>query len=172
MATYQYKARTPEGMAVKGVVQAATVLEAANKVRQTAPVIESISEVKDSKSILNAEIGSRLNIKNLSVMCKQISITLRSGIQLARCLEMIGQQTEDKLLRRMLLACAEDVSSGSALSSSMVRNCPKLPVTFIETIKAGEESGNIDKSFEEMAVYYEKQYKTMNKIKSALRYPI
>ena len=34
MATYQYKARTPEGMAVKGVVQAATVLEAANKVRQ------------------------------------------------------------------------------------------------------------------------------------------
>lgn len=171
MATYQYKARTPEGMAVKGVVQAATVLEAANKVRQTAPVIESISEVKDSKSILNAEIGSHLNIKNLSVMCKQISITLRSGIQLARCLEMIGQQTEDKLLRRMLLTCAEDVSSGSALSTSMVRNCPKLPVTFIETIKAGEESGNIDKSFEEMAVYYERQYKTMNKIKSALRYP-
>ena len=173
MATFKYKARTPEGMEVRGVVQASTVLDAANKVRQSAPVIESITEVQEGKGVLNIDIGgNRLNIKNLSVMCKQIAITLKSGIQLARCLELIGAQTEDKMLRKMLLTCADDVASGSSLSASMERNCPHLPVTFIETIRAGEESGNIDRSFDEMAAYYEKQFKTKDKIKSAMRYPL
>ncbi len=173
MATFKYRARTPEGQEIKGIIQAGTQLQAVEKVRQTAPIILAMDPVKESKNLLDIEIGgNKLNLKNLSVMCQQIAITLKSGIQLARCLELIGDQTEDKLLHKMLTSCAEEVAEGSALSASMERNCPQLPVTFRETIKAGEESGNIDRSFEEMATFYEKQYKTMGKIKAAMSYPI
>lgn len=85
---------------------------------------------------------------------------------------MIGGQTEDKLLRKIFLKTAEDVAGGAGLANSIRRNGPQLPATLIETIRAGEESGNIERSFEEMAQYYEKQYKTQSKIKSALSYPI
>ncbi len=173
MATYKYKAQTREGAQIKGIVQAPSEFDAADKIRQTAPVILSLTKVKEKNNVLSMEIGgNKLSIKNLAVMCSQIAITLKSGIPLARCLEMIGHQTEDKLLHKMLLATADEVSGGSSLTASMQRNCPKLPATFIETIRAGEESGNIERSFEEMAKYYEKQYKTAGKIKSALSYPI
>ena len=175
MATFKYKALAPDGTETKGIIQAIDEMEAAARIKQDYPILVSINAVKEKEDggLLSMEIGgNKINIKNLSVMCSQIAIALKSGIPLARCLELIGSQTEDKALHKMLVRAAEDVAGGSALTASLVRNSKNLPATFVETIGAGEESGNVERSFEEMAVYYEKQYKTQDKIKSALSYPI
>ncbi len=174
MSTYKYKALTKEGMQVNGVIQAVDQYAAADQIRTSAPVILSLNRVQDKKeSFLTADLGGgRINLKNLSILCNQIAITLKAGVPIARCLEMIGGQTEDKTLRKIFLQTAEDVAGGAGLAVSIRRNGPKLPATLIETLSAGEESGNIERSFSEMAQYYEKQYKTQSKIKSALAYPI
>ncbi len=173
MTTYKYKARTAEGMEVKGVVQATDEFEAAAKIRQTTPIIISITPVKESQGLLSMEIGSdKFNMKSLSIACSQIAITLKSGIPLARCLDLIGNQTDDKKMRKLLISTAEDVSEGNQLATSLERNGKSLPITFIETIRSGEESGNIERSFEEMATYYDKANKTQQKVKQALSYPI
>ena len=174
MSTFKYKALTKEGMQISGVVQASDQYRAADQIRTTAPVILSLTPVREKgDSFWTRDIGgNRVNLKNLSILCNQIAITLRAGVPIARCLDMIGGQTEDKLLRKIFLKTAEDVAGGAGLANSIRRNGPQLPATLIETIRAGEESGNIERSFEEMAQYYEKQYKTQSKIKSALSYPI
>lgn len=175
MITYKYKAQTVNGNITEGIIQGTDEYDAANKVKQVAPILVSLTPVKsaDSSSILNMEIGgNKVNLKSLSMMCSQIQITLQSGIQLARCFEMIGRQTEDKMLRKMLLDTSEDVAAGNGVAVSMERNCPKLPPTFIETIRAGEASGNIERSFGEMATFYEKTYKNADKVKQALAYPM
>ncbi len=174
MATFKYKALTKEGMQVSGVIQAPDQYAAAEQIRAAAPVILSINKVKEKgSSFLTADIGgNRINLKNLSILCNQIAITLRAGVPIAKCMEMIADQTEDKTLRKIFMETAEDVAGGAGLAASLRRNGPKLPATFIETLRAGEESGNIERSFAEMAQYYEKQYKTQSKVKSALAYPI
>lgn len=174
MTTYKYRAMTLDGNEARGVVQATDEFDAANKIRRSYPVIVKITPVKNGEGgLLSMEIGgSKLNIKNLSVVCSQIAITLRSGVPLARALKLIGDQTEDKVLKKALLATAEDVAAGGSLSDSLQRNLKTFPPTFIETIRAGEESGNIERSFSQMASYYEKVYKTTDKIRSALRYPV
>ncbi len=173
MLTYTYKAKTNEGVELKGVIQAVDDYDAARKIRMNAPIIVELKQVKEKGNFLTMDIGTgRIDLKNLSVMCSQIAITLRSGIPLARCLSMIGEQTADKTLRKMMISTADDVAAGNGVASSMERNCPKLPSTFTETIRAGEQSGNIEHSFQEMANYYEKSYKNADKIKSAMSYPI
>ena len=173
MVTYKYVASTLEGERAKGVVQAVDEFEAAAKIRQNYPIIQSITPVKEQTGLLSMEIGgNKINQKSLSVACAQIAITLKSGIPLARCLQLIGEQTEDKAVRKLLTATAEDVAGGSQLAASLERNSTGLPSTFIETIRSGEESGNIERSFDEMAKFYENAYKTQQKIKSALSYPI
>ena len=174
MLTYTYRAKSQNGTELRGVVQAVDRYDAAQKIRMNAPMIIELKQVKEKgDSIFNRDIGSnRINTKNLSVLCDQIAITLRSGIPLARCLQMIGSQCEDKILKKMMIATAEDVSAGSSVASSMERNCEQLPATLIETIRAGEQSGNIEHSFEVMSKYYEKTYKNQDKIKSAMSYPI
>ena len=174
MLTFTYRAKSQNGTELRGVVQAVDRYDAAQKIRMNAPMIIELKQVKEKgDSIFTRDIGSnRINTKNLSVLCDQIAITLRSGIPLARCLQMIGSQCEDKILKKMMIATAEDVSAGSSVASSMERNCEQLPATLIETIRAGEQSGNIEHSFEVMSKYYEKTYKNQDKIKSAMSYPI
>ena len=101
MSTFKYKALTKEGMQISGVVQASDQYRAADQIRTTAPVILSLTPVREKgDSFWTRDIGgNRVNLKNLSILCNQIAITLRAGVPIARCLDMIGGQTEDKLLR-------------------------------------------------------------------------
>lgn len=172
MKTYIYKAQSTDGSEVKGIVNAVDEYQAAVQVREQYPIIISIKEQPDRTSILTMDLNSdHIDIKSLSVACAQVAITLRSGIPLARCMELIGNQTENKNIRRIFLSTAEDVSSGAGLADSFERNGPKLPPTFIETVRAGEETGNIEQSFQSMADYYDTLNRTHQKVKQALIYP-
>ena len=64
----------------------------------------------------------------------------------------------DKTLKKLLDAVAEDVEAGRSLAASFGERGSKiLPVTFIETIRAGEEAGNLDVAFESASEHYTKQ---------------
>lgn len=172
MITYQYKAVTADGIDTRGVVQAADIYSAVEKIKVTCPIVTKITPVKEKTGILSMEIGrSKINEKNLSVMCSQFAIILKSGINISKSMEMIAEQTEDKKLKEMLIKAAEDVSEGSSVASSFERNSKGLPLTFIETVRAGEESGTLENSFQQMEKYYSKSYKTAQKVRRALTYP-
>lgn len=71
----------------------------------------------------------------------------------------------------MLLKVAEDVSSGYTLSQGFENNCKTLPVTFIETVRAGEQSGTLEICFQRLHQYFDNASKTKAKIISTLTYP-
>ena len=172
MNTYKYTALSPDGTPTKGVVQAVDEYDAVDKIKATCPIVTNISAVKGKKGILNAEIGGRkINQKNLSVMCSQFAIILQSGVNIARAMEMISTQIDDKKLKKILAGAAQDVSQGTGVADSFERNGPDLPATFIESVRAGEKSGTIDRSFRQMEQYYERAYKTEQKVRQALTYP-
>lgn len=177
MATFKYKALTPDGVEMKGVMQAPDEYSAVQRIRQKCPVIQEISQVKEStesKGILNMDIGSKkIDGKTLSVMCSQFAIMLRSGQMIGRVIQMVADQTADKKLKKLLQECAEDVEQGSTVASALERHGEKmLPMTFIETVRAGEMAGTLETSFNKLESYYEKAYKNQQKIKSVMSYPI
>lgn len=173
MITYHYRAMTADGAKTRGVVQAVDEYAAVEKIKQTCPIVLQIKPVEEKKGLLTMEIGSKkIDTKALSVMCSQFAIILKSGVSITTCMEMIADQTQDKKLKKMLEKAAADVQQGSGIASSFQRNCKELPVTFVETIRAGEESGTIDQSFASLEKYYEKAYKTRQKVKQAMSYPI
>lgn len=173
MITYHYRAMTADGAKTRGVVQAVDEYAAVEKIRQTCPIVLQIKPVGEKKGLLTMEIGRKnISTKALSIMCSQFAIILKSGVPITTCMEMITDQTQDKKLKRMLENAAADVQQGSGIASSFQRNCKGLPVTFIETIRAGEESGTIEESFAALEKYYEKSYKTRQKVKQAMSYPI
>ena len=133
-----------------------------------------VKEDEDKSGLLNMEIGgSKLNAKAFTVMCNQFAIILRSGVPISRTVQLIADKTTDKTLRRILKKVASDVESGRSLSASFAERGEKIfPLTFIETIRAGEESGSIDRAFASMAESYDKSNKMAGKVKSALAYPI
>lgn len=173
MVTYKYTALSPSGKKVSGVIEGFNELDAVERIKQECSVILKITEVNSKKSFLTMEIGSKkLNTKAFTMMCSQFSIILRAGIPIARTVQLIADKTTDKTLKRILLEVASDVESGRSISASFAEHGGKLfPPTFVETIRAGEETGNVDKSFETMYHHFDKQTKIRGKVRGALAYP-
>lgn len=176
MNTYKYSAISKDGAKVHGFLEAVDEYTAVSKIKLECPVVLSVEELKEQSGLaklLNADIGGKkVDIKALSVMCSQFSIILSSGVPVDAAIRMIASQTVDKKLKTMLEKAAEDVAQGSTMSDSFARNYPQLPVLFIETVRAGEISGTIDRSFATLQKYYEKNYQLSAKIKQATSYPL
>ena len=176
MTTYQYKALDEKGKQTRGIMRAQDEYAAVQKIRETCPVILEIREVKEKDgSFLSMDIGGKSKIKSqqLSVLCSQFAVMLKSGMPVSKTIEMVARQTENKGIRKMLLNISEDVSGGSTVAGSFERNGKGIfPVTFIETIRAGEESGTLENSFDKLKDYYEKSFRNAEKIKSAMTYPV
>ena len=171
--TYQYRAITDDGSKVQGTIDAPDEYVAMQRIKANYPVVVSIKESRGSTSLLSMELGKpKVNQKELAVMCSQFSIILNSGVPIDTCIALIGRQVKDKKLKKMLELSAVDVAKGNGIATSFEKHCSGLPATFVETVRAGEESGTIEKSFESLRKYYEKSYKTKQKVKQALSYPI
>ncbi|MDO4538605.1 MAG: type II secretion system F family protein [Coriobacteriales bacterium] len=176
MVTYKYTAISKSGQKVSGVIEGFNEFDAAEKVRESCDIVIKLTPVKDKSddtSFLNMEIGgNKLDMKAFMLMCNQFSIILRAGVPISRTVELISQKTTNKPLRKMLRQVAEDVEAGRSLSASFAERGGKLlPATFIETIHAGEESGNLDSAFESMSKHYEKRTKMEAKVRGAMIYP-
>ena len=119
------------------------------------------------------EIGSRrIKTKKLAILCSQFAITLHSGMTVARAMRMQADQNEDKRIRKIMGAAAEEVAAGSTVASALEKYSDRFPLTFIETIRAGEQSGTLERSLDRLQKFYEKSYKTTEKIKGAMTYPL
>ena len=173
MITYQYKALSVNGDKVQGVLEAMDEYAAMAQIKETCPIVLSLEPVKDKTGILSKEIGTpKVDHKALSVMCSQFAIILRSGIPIDTSIALISRQVKEKHLKKMLEKSEKDVARGNGIANSFEKNCPYLPPTFIETVRAGEESGTIEHSFETLYKYYDKSFKTKQKVKQAMSYPI
>ena len=155
MTTYKYKGQSLSGARVSGVVRAYDEFEAVAKLRDTCAFITKIEPVKERGNALDKPIGFRLKDKELALLCSQFSIILTSGLSVMRCVEMV----------------AEEVGAGYSLAQSFESNAPYLPATFIETVRAGEESGTLALCFDRLHRYYERTAKTRAKIISTMTYP-
>ena len=173
MTTYKYRAKAEDGSTVNGVIEAYDEYEAIDQIRQTYPVVEKIAPVrKDRKFNINLNEPLWVSDKTLALTSNQFFIMLKAGLPMSRVIELIAGQTADKLMKRILLACAADVAAGYSLANSLEKNGKKIPAVFIETVRAGEESGTLETSFKSLENYYSRANKTKKKVKSALTYPI
>lgn len=176
MQTFKYTAISKSGERVSGVIEGFNEMDAATRIRENCKVIIKLEadEQKPSVGILNMDIGGkRMDAKAFTVMCSQFAIILNSGVPIARAVELIENKMTDKTLKNLLKQVKEDVEAGRTLSDSFEENGGDfLPPTFTETIRAGEESGNVARAFETMHDYFDKEGKMKTKIRSALAYPI
>ena len=175
MAKYKYSAISRSGAKVSGIMEGYDQFDAVDKIRQDCDIILKITEIEEKKpGFLNREIGgNKLNPKAFSLMCAQFSIILKSGIPIGRAVRLISDKITDKKLKNILRQVGEDVEAGRSISASFKeRGGSLMPPVFVETIHAGEESGNLAKAFDTMYQHYDKQVKMRAKVRSALIYPI
>ena len=172
MPTFKYEGAYASGEKVTGVVEAVSQSDAVAQIRQSCEIVLSLKEVPKVTTRDPLERFQKISAKSLALTCQQFAIILKAGLPLVQTVDLVADQCSDKTLTRLLRQVSEDVSNGWPLSYSLEnRGGGKLPVTFLETVRAGEESGDFQSAFERMADYFERMNKTHDSVVSALTYP-
>ena len=158
MTTYRYKGQTKDGTAVSGVIRAYDEFEAASRLRETVAIITRLEEVREKKeNIFNRPIGLKIKEKELALICSQFAIILSAGMSIQHCVEMVAAQTRNRHIRQMLEKVAEEVGAGYSMAQSFENNAPYLPKTFIETVRAGEQSGSLEETLDVIGEYFDNE---------------
>lgn len=172
MNAYQYKAISRSGVTVNGVIEAYDEFEAVAQIKQEYPIVVKVDQLPQKKARFDLNEPLWINEKSLSMVCTQFSVLLRAGLPMVRAVELIAEQTNDRLLRRILRETAKDVASGYSLTRGFEKNSKKIPEVFLETVRAGEESGTLEASFAKLSSYFHKSYEVKRKVRAAMAYPV
>jgi len=154
---------------MEGIISAYNEFEAAAKLRETCSIITKIEVVPEADDTALRTL--KISEKTLAILCSQLSIVLSAGLPIVNCIKMVALQQKNKDVKRMLEKVSEDIDSGYSMAASFEKNNPKLPRTFIETIRAGETSGTLTLCLERLHKYYDKTSKIKGKLVSSLIYP-
>lgn len=173
--TYEYAVRDRNGKVVKGRITASNEAAVANRLRQMGLATLSISEVQNTG--LNREIsfgglGEKITLKDLSVMARQLSTMITSGLSLLRALAILAEQTESKPLAKVLAQVRNDVEAGTSLSAALSKHPVVFPPLMLNMVKAGEVGGFLDQVLVSVANNFEAEVKLRGKVKSAMTYPV
>ena len=174
MTTYRYRGQSLDGAKVTGVIRAYDEFEAVSQLRDRCAFITKIEPVKEKQGKpLTRPINTRIREKELAMLCSQLSILLSSGLTALRCLQMVAAQTRNKQLRRALEKAAEEVGAGRSMADSLESNREvRFPATFVETVRAGEQSGSLEACLQRLQGYYERSSTARAKVVSAMTYPV
>jgi len=172
MPTYKYEGAYASGEKVTGVVEAVSRTEAVAQVRRNCEMVLSVKEIPKAAAKTPMDRFHKISAKSLALTCQQFTIILKAGLPLVQTVDLVAGQCADKSLGDLLRQVSEDVSNGWSLSYSFSqRGAKALPVTFRESIRAGEESGDLMSAFDRMAGYFGRMNKTRESVVSALTYP-
>ncbi|MCD7032910.1 type II secretion system F family protein [Metabacillus sp. GX 13764] len=171
MARFVYEGRDKSGK-VSGKVTAPSKREAVIKLGESGIKVIQLSEVPESLLTKDIAIGNPVKLQDFVIYLRQFSTLLKAGVSVVDSTNILAKQTSSKPLRKALEQMEEDLREGNALSSAAAKHSKIFSSMFINMIRAGEAGGNMDETLDRLAVHYEKQNKTKQKIQSALAYPI
>ena len=116
-------------------------------------------------------LPQRVGSKRLAIFTRQFSVMLDAGLPLVQCLEILGEQEENKAFRGMIKQVQQDVEQGSSLADAMARQPKAFDDLFVHMVSAGEAGGILDIILQRLSTYIEKVVKLKGQVKSALIYP-
>jgi type IV pilus assembly protein PilC len=173
MANFAYSGRTRGGEVVNGERGADTMEAAVAALRRDQVIVTRIVPVKARGAAEpKARLGKRVKAKNLAVFTRQFSVMIDAGLPLVQCLEILGNQEEDKNFARTILQTRADVEGGASLADAMKKHPATFDALFTNMVAAGEAGGILDTILKRLAVYIEKNVKLVGQVKSAMIYPV
>ncbi|HET6655445.1 MAG TPA: type II secretion system F family protein [Gammaproteobacteria bacterium] len=178
MAAFQYKGRTTRGDLVNGRLEADTAEAVADQLFtigvtpiDIAPAPPAATEVSFSsfKKLLSRE---RPKLDDLILFSRQMYSLTKGGVPLVRALQGLAASTHNLMLRETIQQVVESLASGRELANTLARHPKVFSPLYVNIVRVGENSGNLQEAFQRLAQYLSFDKDTRRRIRTAFRYPV
>lgn len=170
MAVFNYKVVDRDGKNKKGTIEAPNRDGAEKKLKSEGYSIMSLTE--QNSPLGNIGFKKKVKSRDLGVFCKQFSAVIKAGVTIISALELMGDQIENKTLRKAIADARTYVEKGGTLADAFRVNPDVFPPIMINMVAAGEMSGNLEICLDRLVEHFEKDNALTSKIKGAMTYPI
>jgi type IV pilus assembly protein PilC len=172
MPTFSYTVRDAQGQARSGTSDAEDAEILRRRLQEQGFTVAEITQTGKGKK-KNAAGGGwgRVKLADLSVFCRQFSTMIDAGVSLVRALDVLGEQTQNPKLRRIIIDIQQEVESGQTLSKAMSKYPKTFNNLFIGLVRAGEVGGVLEEALQRLSGFLEKDMELRRKVKAAMTYP-
>lgn len=157
----------------EGTVDAVTTEAAIKAIEERGYTVVSIEEIEEGSSILNFEINifSGISNKDVVILSRQIATLFEAHVSPLRVFRLLSAEMDNKNLQRVLNTVVDDLQGGATISTALESHPEVFSNFYISLVRAGEESGSLEKSFNYLADYLDRSYEISSKTRNALIYP-
>jgi type IV pilus assembly protein PilC len=172
VATFEFKALDGTGTPHKGEIQGASKAAVTEMLRTQGMTVQDIVEKKSGLQMeLRLPGSKRVKASELTVMTRQLSTMVSSGMTLLRAFYVLEEQVENVGLKEALEGVREDIEGGLLLSDALARHPKIFSPLYVAMVKAGETGGILEESLIRVADQLEKDDSLRRQVKSAMMYP-
>ena len=169
-AVYTFKAVDNTGLPQKGELKAESLEAVTAELKSRGLVVTDVAAKKSGLS-MELNLPQRLKAADLTVMTRQLSTMVSSGMTLLRSFHVLEEQIENKKLREVVTKVREDIEAGLLLSAALERHPKVFGPLYVAMVRAGEAGGVLEEALDRTADQLEKDDSLRRQVKSAMVYP-
>lgn len=177
MPIYEYKGLNQSGKSVKGILDAESKAALRQVLQGKGVFVTEVYEGKGSASGESRDVDFKrmlqfVGLRDVAVLTRQLATLLKAGIPLVESLTALTEQAEKDELKRALSDIRQKVNEGSALATAMADHPKVFGDLYVNMVRAGESSGNLDVVLMRLTEFLENQLDLRSKVIGAMIYPI
>lgn len=112
------------------------------------------------------------NRTELLIVTRQLATMLKAGLSIVDSLHLLIEEHPKPHWQYLLAEIKHQIAKGEPLSQVLTQHSSVFPNLYCEIIAIGELTGQLDMSFEQLALQLEKSLQLQKRIKKAMRYPL
>ena len=160
----------------EGTVEAPTIDAAIAAVQKRGYTLVSIDEVASKQGLaglFNVKFSFFPSISNkeIVILSRQIATLFQAQVSPLRIFRLLSAESGNDQLQIVLNQVVDDLQAGSSISRALASHPQVFSSFYVNLVRAGEESGSLERSFEYLADYLDRQYEVVSKARNALIYP-
>ncbi len=169
---FEYLAIDSKNRKQKGYVNGENRRDALSVLRKNnLKVIDLEAKNDNALKIAVNKIFERVTAKDFVIFSRQLAILIDSNVPIIQAIRAISNQTNNNLLSSVLQQVLADIEGGASISEALERHPQIFSKFYVNMVKSGEVSGNLQKTLNDLADNIEKNYDLTSKLKSAMYYP-
>ncbi len=168
MPYYQYKARDGRGKEVRGVVIAENENALSLTLERMNLYLISAKEVKKERESLRPVGVKRRDLITFTI---HLSTSLEAGIAIITAIRDFAESTENQKFKEVLNDIIKQLEAGAFLSDAMSKYPRVFSELYVNILRAGEATGNVDMVLKDLVRFLEWQEELSAQVKQASIYP-
>ncbi|PIR69659.1 MAG: hypothetical protein COU47_02015 [Candidatus Niyogibacteria bacterium CG10_big_fil_rev_8_21_14_0_10_46_36] len=170
---FNYEAKTEQGDIRRGTIEAPTSDLAVSALQRNNLIVVSVTATEGDISFSEkfSAFFERVKLRDVVIISRQLSTLFEAKVPVVESFKILVSEAPSNVLRKNLRDVLDDIQGGLPMSQAMARHPKVFSDFYVNMVRAGEESGELEKVFSFLADYLDRSYQLTNRVRNALIYP-